>query len=92
MFVLAQNKVIVNLDNSVYTKIEKNVKGDFRIVSQVGFQNHLKAGLVTPIVEVLGEYETQEDADYAFDKLWSGIFSKSPCMVTPPYNTDEDGT
>lgn len=90
MFVLTQDKTIVNLANSSFTKAEK-VDNIYRIITQVGYFNDLKSGLAKPIVEVLGEYETRDDADYALDKILGGLFAKSDCLVMPPFNTDEDG-
>ena len=91
MFVVTQDKKsLVNLERSDFVEIDSS--NSKRLIAQIGYFNNPKTNLPNPIVKVLGEYETEEDAQIAFDKVVNFIrFGFGEYLEMPPYNTDEDG-
>lgn len=85
MFVLAQDKTIVDLSSASFTRMER-VDNIYRVITQVGYFNDIKK----PDIIVLGEYETEADADCALNRIWNGLFMKREGVVMPPFQVEEE--
>ena len=87
MFIITQDgNCSINVDRADF--IQRNGKD---ISAQVGYIINSSTNVPRPIVIPLGEYETEEDAKIAFDKLINYIqFPINPIFKMPPCNTDED--
>ena len=96
MFIITQDEdCIINVDRTDFIQREETYNEETRetmhkIYAQVGYFNNPN-NTPKPIVQILGEYETEADAKIAFDKLINYIqFPINPIFKMPPCNTDED--
>ena len=85
MFALNQNKnTLVNIDTTTFVQLgyaEDTRK--HRIIAHIGYL--LKPnGTPSPIVEILGEYEDESDANVAFQKFTYSLKCKAVYFEMPP--------
>ena len=91
MFIINQDKkTVFNINKTNFLKIYSQ-RQCHQIIAQTGYTVAQGINLShKPIIEVLGEYETEEDAQYAFDKIIAGIQGGAKIIKMPPHRIEEE--
>ena len=99
MYILNQNRdCLFNLDKSTFVKVlpPANIycpSIHYLVVAQIGYLSSPNTPQTKPINEILGRYETEADAQIAFNKILNAIrypFTEH-ILEMPPYRTEEEG-